>query len=188
MSNDDQNVSFAFCDEASFIKRVECALSQASRRRSNFLMQLDVCRAHDIRELSGGEALDAVHTLVRGIVCKQLGSDVPGLIRPDCALSLLLADTSRRIVAVQAREILTCIDGEDFRWMGHPFRLGAHVGLVELGDTSIPAHAWLMLARETCKAAEELGGSGIRLVSGGAQAWRDLQQDRAWHDHLAEII
>ena len=176
------------CDERAFIEHLEQALARCAEGRPNALLHLDVARAHDIRETCGARALGALRDLVQTITYNQLGPGVPACLIRDCAMSLLLEDMLPSDAAIRARRLLVSIDDGTFSWHGHPFRLGAHIGLVELGATTTPPEGWLSLAQEACKAAGELGGSGIRAVPLGDDAWRDLERDRDWHDHLAEVI
>lgn len=176
------------CEESEFLAHLEQALEACVRGRPSALIHLDVARAQDIRETCGRPALDALRDLTQSISYHQLGPHVPACLSRDCAMSLLLADMLPTDAAIRAKRLLNSMDDGTFTWHGHPFRLGAHIGVVELGPHPTTVEGWLHLAREACEAARELGGSGIRAVPLGDDAWRDLKRDRDWHDHLAEII
>lgn len=46
---------------------------------------------------------------------------------------------------------------------------------------------WMGLAHAACMAARELGGSGIQMVAGSEQAWRDLEREKEWHGRVPAL-
>ena len=152
------------------------------------MMHLDVARADDISSHCGETGARALRDLIQGIVHNQLGPTVPVHESSTCAMSLLLPETLPEGAVILARRLRGAIDNGTFSWHGHPFRLGAHIGLVELGPQPLEPQMWMRLVQEACKAARELGGSGIQLVSRSDHAWRDLEEEKEWHDHLTEVI
>ena len=101
---------------------------------------------------------------------------------------MLLLDTSRREGADLAHTLHDHIEGKTFHWHEHPFRLGVHVGLLELGPQPANAGAWLSRVKEVRSSAGELGGSGVHLLAYRERALQDMAQELDWHEHITQII
>jgi GGDEF domain-containing protein len=175
-------------DEEDFLSCLGEAIQSCQAGRPNALMHLDVARADDISAHCGASGAHALRDLVDAMVHNQLGPTVPVHETGTCAMSLLLPNTLPQGAVTLARRLRGAIDNGTFTWHGHPFRLGAHIGLVELSHQPPDPAMWMRLVQAACKAARELGGSGIQMVTGSEQAWRDLEKEKEWHDHLSEVI
>jgi len=173
---------------ADFRRVLVHALKACDAGRPNVLVHLDVARAGDIHEVYGREGIQALDDLVHAILYNQLGPSAPVLCGSDCAMTILLGNTLPRDAIAIARRVHGAIDRGTFRWHGHPFRLGASLGVVELEAEPQGPDLWLDRVREACAAARELGGSGIQLVSAEKDAWGAIEREREWHKHITEVI
>jgi GGDEF domain-containing protein len=173
---------------AEFRRAVVEALKSSGSGRPNVLAHLDVARATDIHDVYGREGTQALEALLHAMLYNQLGPNSPVLCGSACAITILLCDTLPRDAIAVGRRLRGAIDRGTFRWHGHPFRLGASLGMVELEAEPSRAEVWLDRAREACDAARDLGGSGIQLVSAEKDAWGEIEREREWHKHIAEVI
>jgi len=173
---------------AEFRQALLQALQSCNAGRPNVLTHLDVARAADIHEAYGREGMQALEDLLHAILYNQLGPGAPVLCGSDCAITILLCDTLPRDAIAVARRLRGAVDRGTFRWQGHPFRLGASLGVVELEPEPSRPEPWLERVREACAAAQELGGSGIQMVSAEKDAWGAIEREREWHKHIAEVI
>jgi len=175
-------------DDTAFRDAVDAALERTAHGRPGALLHLDIARASDIQTACGEDGLAALRDLLFAIVYNQLGPAPPIAARPPGALALLLPDVLPADAVVLAKRLRGSLDKGTFTWHGHPFRLGAHIGLVELGPDPRQPEAWIRRAQEACAAAQELGGSGIQMMARSDHAWNDLEREREWHKHLTEVI
>lgn len=173
---------------AEFRRILVHALQTCDSGRPNVLAHLEVARASDIHDVYGKEGVKALDDLLHAILYNQLGPSTPVLCGNDCAMTILLVDTLPRDAIAVARRLHGAIDRGTFRWHGHPFRLGASLGVVELEPEPPRPDLWLDRVREACAAARELGGSGIQLVSAEKDAWGAIEREREWHKHISEVI
>lgn len=175
-------------EQKEFRHALAAALDRVAEGHPNALLQLEVARAGDIYDCYGDHALTALRSLLGRILYTQLGPDVPTCDTGMCGLLVLLENCLSRDALIVAKRLRGAVDQATFRWHGHPFRLGAHLGVLELGQTPSDPEAWLARARQASSTARELGGTGIQLVEQSGRAWRDIDQEREWHDHLTEIL
>lgn len=175
-------------DEQAFRDAVDGALERAARGRPSALLHLDIARACDIEAACGEAGLHALRDLLFASVYDQLGPAPQLTSRPPGALALLLGDVLPADAMLLAKRLHGALDKGTFTWHHHPFRLGAHIGLVELGPEPREPEAWIRRACEACAAARELGGSGIQMMPRTEHAWNDLEREREWHKHLTEVI
>ncbi len=171
-----------------FLDLLAQAIEASGRGRPAALMHLDVARARDIGATCGRDGLNALQDLLLAVVYNQLGPERPVHGARPGELSLLLSRMLPADAVTVAKRLRSALDNGTFSWHGHPFRLGAHIGLVELGPQPEAPADWLNLVRSACDAAGELGGSGIQLVTLSDHAWSDLEREREWHRHLTEVI
>lgn len=175
-------------DDEAFRTAVDATLERTARGRPGALLHLDIARACDIQAACGDAGLLALRDLLFAIVYNQLGPALPIATRPPAALVLLLPDVLPADAVRLAKRLRGSLDKGIFTWHGHPFRLGAHIGLVELGPDPRQPATWIQRACEACTAAQELGGSGIQMMARSDHAWTDLEREREWHKHLTEVI
>lgn len=175
-------------DQDAFRDAVDGAIEGAAHGRPAALLHLDVARAGDVRTACGEAGVHALRDLLFAIVHNQLGPAPPVAAVPPGALALLLPDVLPADAVLIARRLRGSLDNGTFIWRGYPFRLGVHIGVVELGPDPRQPEAWIQRACEACAAAQELGGSGIQMMARTEHAWNDLEREREWHKHLAEVI
>ncbi len=175
-------------EDQEFLAALAAAIAASGRGQPAALLHLDVARAGDIETTCGQSAIRALQDLIEAVVHNQIGPAVPACLVGIGEASLLLPDTLPADAVVRAKRIRGALDQGRFSWHGHPFRLGAHVGLVELGPQPEEPQAWLALVRRACQAARDLGGSGIQLVTLSDHAWQDLEREQEWRRHLTEVM
>ncbi len=171
-----------------FQRRLARALRRCGAGYPASLLHLDVPAAWDVRDAGGRAAAAALREAVAGTVSAHLDDDVPSAPADQCGLTLLLEGARPSRAVHEARNLKRAVDALRFRWHGHPFRLEACVGVLELGPWPEEAEPWLRRAREACAAARDLGGNGVQLVELTEHAWEDIDRRRDWVRHLTEII
>ena len=171
-----------------FDKRLQRALRQCAAGEPSALLYLEVAGAWDVRDAGGQDAASALREAVGAALAHHVHS--PMVSSPDglCGYTVLFERTPIRVALAEARTLKHDVDGMRFRWRGHPFRLSAYAGLLELGSEPLRCRYWLGAAREACAAARELAGSGVQLVELNEHAWSDIARNREWVQHLSEII
>ena len=166
------------------------ALEDCGRGRPAALLHLDTARACDIALSCGEVGAQALHDcIVEALPARRSGSRGDPLLAAElCGFTVLLKDCAANDAVHAAKRIRTAVDGLLFHWHGHPFRLGVHVGVVELGPAPATPRPWLDAVREASNAALELGGTGVQLVKYADRAWSDIAHERDWHEHIREIL
>ena len=155
------------------------------------LVHLELSRAQNILQCCGRERdSDLCERVLAQLPVRRAGKRVdPMMVSAAGKFTLLLENCTAEDAVVAARRLCRTLDGVDFRWHEHSFRLGAHVGVVELAPAA-PASPglWLQRAREACSLAQEMGGTGVTLLRHGDLGLREVQREREWREHLCEII
>ena len=166
------------------------ALAACTMERRAALLHLDVARAFDIQHNFGNVGCKALHERIyETLPARRSGSrSDPILASGLCGFTLLLADCAPENAMSAAERLRRAVDASVFRWHGHPFRLGVHVGVVELGPEPVVLRPWLEAVREASVAARELGGTGVQLIEYADRAWMNVAREREWHDHLREVL
>lgn len=166
------------------------ALAACTMGRRAALLHLDVARAVDIRHRCGNVGCQALHERIyETLPARRSGSrSDPILASALCGFTLLLQDCAPDNAMSAAERLRRAVDESVFRWHGHQFSLGVHVGVVELGPAPVALRPWLEAVREASIAARELGGTGVALVEYSDRAWMDIAHEREWHDHLREVL
>ncbi len=174
----------------SFDDQLARALGDCARGRPAALLHLDTARACDIALSCGEVGSQALHDcIVKALPARRSGSRSDPILTDElCGFTVLLRDCAAHDAVHAAKRLRSAVDSLLFHWHGHPFRLGVHVGVVELGPAPVALRPWLDAAREAATAARELGGTGVQLVRYADRAWRDIAHEREWHEHLREII
>lgn len=171
-----------------FTHRLGEALIAVGQGRPHILLSVEIARGDDIREVCGEGACEDLRQRTRSQLSELLDAGVPIMERNATAFNLLLADTSRKQASELAHRIHDQIEDSMFHWHGHPFRLGAHVGVLELGPQPDDPKAWLARAEEVSRSAGELGGSGVYLLAYRVHALQEMARALDWHTHITEVI
>ena len=171
-----------------FYERLQQAIAATADGESHLLLDLDIARAQEIRATCG----DAFCAALRDVILDQLRplvhSSIPALDSEGTDLALLLLNTTRGEGVDLAHSLHDRIEGKTFHWHQHPFRLGVHVGLLELGPQPASAAAWLSRVEDVRRSAGELGGSGVHLLAYRERALADMAQELDWHEHITQVI
>ena len=167
---------------------ITSALGEGAGSEDHVLLELDVVRADDIEHRFGSEAAAALRKLLAAHLHDVLGGEAPVCDAGHCGLVALLLGTSCEQGSELAHRILQRVEDERFSWHQHPFRLGAHVGVVQLGAAPALPAQWRQLSRDVSEYALQLGGDGVQLLAYGEQALAHLRGESAWHEHISQII
>lgn len=173
-----------------FEARLATSLAACAEGTPAALLHLDIACAIDIEQSCGASGFSALHERVYGALpSRRRGArGDPMLASELCGFTLLLRECSADDALHVGERLRAAVESSMFEWNGHPFRLGVHVGVVELGGPPRSIRRWLEIAREASVAARELGGTGVQLVELGGDAWSNVARECEWHDHLREII
>jgi GGDEF domain-containing protein len=152
------------------------------------LAHLEVAGAWDVRDAGGTEAVGALREAVVRELKDFMDDGIAFASIGLCGFTMLLEDRHLRRALNDVRELKHAVDTLCFYWHGHPFRLSAYAGVVELGPDRAEPRRWLARAQEACAAARELGGDGVQVVEFNEHAWSDIARNREWVRHLSEII
>jgi GGDEF domain-containing protein len=171
-----------------FERRLRHAVQRRAAGEPAALIHIAVNGAWDVRDACGSTAAGALRDAVAATLAGRM--DAPVLCVPGgiCAFCVLLENTRLDEAREQAHGVKRDVHALRFRWRGHPFRLDACAGVLELGAEPARARYWLAAAHEACAAARELAGSGVQVVALDGHAWSDIARRREWVQHLTEII
>lgn len=168
--------------------RLTRCLAGSGPPRGAVLAHLDVAGAWDVKDVGGNPALGDLRESVASTLATTLGDGVTTAQGGLCGFTLLLEGRRLRDALEEVFAAKEAIDELRFTWQGHPFRLWAHAGVLELRADRAPARRWLARAREACAAARDLAGRGVQVVECNDHAWGDIARKREWVQHLSEII
>ena len=171
-----------------FERRLADAVGRQGDGTGAALVHLEVDGAWDVRDAGGAQAAKALRDAVAATLAGHLDAPMMRVPHRACGFCVLLEDTTLDDAVEQARVLKRDVDRLRFQWHGHPFRLAACAGVLELGAQPARAGYWLTAAREACDAARELGGRGVQEVALDEHAWPDIARRREWVQHLSEII
>lgn len=176
---------------AQFHTKLTNSLQACGSGYRSALIHLNVTRAHDIRRSCGRDGCRALRERILEIlpVRRIEARGDPLMVSNLCGFTVLLENCAPEDAVNAGQRLRRAANEAVFRWHGHPFHLGAHAGVVELGPESLVAtRRWMERARSACTAAEALGGTGVMLVRHNDHAWSEVERERAWHDHLWEVM
>ena len=171
-----------------FDRRLLGAVRRCTQGEPAALLHLDIAGAWDVRDAGGQAAVNALRDAINELLAGHLSS--PIVCSPDglCGFSVLFENTGVDDAVDEATALKHDVDRLRFHWHGHPFRISAWAGLLELGAEPARARYWLGNAREACAAARELSGSGIQVVELNDHAWGEIARNREWVRYLSEIL
>lgn len=175
-------------EEGEFNALLAQALKDSGGGRRTSLLELNVVRADDIEHIFGDEAAEALRAMLMDHLVSLVGDLVPLTHAGHCDMVVLLEDVACGDAAELAHALRDRIESTMFTWHEHPFRLGSHVAILELGPAPASASAWRDLAREVSACAREMGGAGVQVLAYGEQAHARMSGERSWHDHISEIV
>ncbi len=171
-----------------FVAQLQRAVTATAQGESHLLLGLDIARADEIRATCGDAFCAALRDVILDHVRPLVHTSIPALDSDSTDITLLLLNTSRSEGVELAHSLHDRIEGKTFHWHQHPFRLGVHVGLLELGPQPADAAAWLARVADVRRSAGELGGSGVHLLAYREHALADMAQELDWHEHITQII
>ncbi len=172
---------------ARFEERVAAAADQVGRGLPHALMVVTVERFADVARECGPEAEAALLAIVSASLYEQLGAGAFGARLATDRLAVVRPACLPRDALALGKRIRVALEGGQFIWKGLSFRLAAAVGVLELGDATIPPADQIAAAARACAAAAALGGTGV-VMGGGQRQELELAAEAEWREHLREMI
>ena len=175
-------------DEGRFSSQLRQALAATAHGHRHALLVIEIPRRPQICETCGEAADEALGEHVHKRLLAHLDSQTPVLAKSATDSLALCSNRDCQAATRLARAIHDDIERRSFRWHGHPFRLAANVGVLELGPQPSDAESWLSRAAELCRCTRELGGTGVNLLRYRHAALDEVSQELDWHQHLTRVI
>lgn len=148
-----------------FEQAVQAVFDAQPAARPAALVMIDLDHFKPINDTAGHAAGDAMLVAVAQAIASRvrgsdqvvrLGGDEFALLLPGCTHERALA------VAEKVREAITALA---LTWEGHTLRVGASLGVAELGDHHASPAQWLAQADAACYDAKRMGRGRVRTAS-----------------------